>query len=69
MRAFSLLIFVLLSDAARADFSVQVVHVQDGDTLTVLVDKRQVKVPLDAIDAPELKQAFGQRSKQSLLDI
>jgi micrococcal nuclease len=46
-----------------------VVHVQDGDTLSVLSDKKQVKVRLDSIDAPESKQAFGQRSKQSLLEI
>ena len=43
-----------------------VVSVHDGDTLTVLVGKQQVKVRLAEIDAPELRQAFGQRSRQSL---
>jgi endonuclease YncB( thermonuclease family) len=55
--------------AAFADFTGRVVKVSDGDTLTVLVNKAQVRVRLDAIDAPELKQAFGQRSRQSLVTI
>ena len=41
----------------------------DGDTLTVLIDRRQVRVRLTDIDAPELKQPFGTRSRQSLADL
>jgi len=44
----------------------RVVSVHDGDTLTVLIDNRQVRVRLVDIDAPELKQPFGTRSRQSL---
>lgn len=51
---------------AWADFAGEVTHVHDGDTLTVLVDRAQVRVRLADIDAPELGQAFGKRSKQSL---
>jgi endonuclease YncB( thermonuclease family) len=41
--------------------------VSDGDTITVLNgSKRQHKVRLEGIDAPESAQAFGARSKQSL---
>ena len=47
----------------------RVVSVHDGDTLTVLVDRRQVKVRLTDIDAPELGQPFGKNSKQSLSDL
>ena len=47
----------------------RVVSIHDGDTLTVLVDRRQVKVRLTEIDAPEKKQPFGNRSKQSLADL
>ena len=43
-----------------------VVSVHDGDTLTVLVGRQQIKVRLAEIDAPELRQAFGRRSEQSL---
>jgi endonuclease YncB( thermonuclease family) len=42
-----------------------VVKVADGDTITVLVNKTQIRVRLDSIDAPERKQAFGTRSQQS----
>ena len=47
----------------------KVIAIHDGDTLTVLVDKKQIKVRLADIDAPELKQAFGTRSRQSLAEI
>src|SRR5258708_4989878 len=54
------------SSPAWADFTGRVVNVHDGDTLTVLVERTQV---LADIDAPELKQAFGKRSRQSLADM
>lgn len=48
----------------------QVVGVADGDTITVLdADKVQHKIRLAGIDAPEKKQAFGNRSKESLSDL
>lgn len=52
--------------AIAADFSGKVLRVQDGDSLTVLVDQTQVRVRLVDIDAPELGQAFGKRSRESL---
>ena len=45
------------------------VAVADGDTITVLREREQVKVRLVEIDAPEKAQAFGNRSKQSLSDL
>lgn len=47
----------------------QVISISDGDTITVLVNREQVKVRLVEIDAPEKVQAFGNRSKQSLSDM
>jgi endonuclease YncB( thermonuclease family) len=45
----------------------RVVEVIDGDTVTVLLPSRsQLKVRLAGIDAPEKRQAFGQRAKQQL---
>jgi len=47
-----------------------VVGVADGDTITVLdADKVQHKIRLAGIDAPEKRQAFGNRSKESLSDL
>lgn len=44
-----------------------VIAVSDGDTVTVLdAVKAQHKIRLSGIDAPEKKQPYGQRSKQSL---
>ena len=51
---------------AAPPFSGRVVGVADGDTLTVLADTTPVKVRLAEIDAPEKKQDFGERAKQSL---
>ena len=56
----------ILSDPALAH---PVIGITDGDTITVLVDKRPVKIRLANIDAPERKQAFGTRSRQSLSDL
>jgi len=59
-----------LSNLAYADFTGNVVGVADGDTITVLdADKVQHKIRLTGIDAPEKKQPFGNRSKQSLSDM
>jgi endonuclease YncB( thermonuclease family) len=45
----------------------KVVGVHDGDTINGLDDsKTQFKIRLDAIDAPELGQPFGQASKKAL---
>jgi endonuclease YncB( thermonuclease family) len=44
----------------------RVVKVSDGDTLTLLVGREQVRVRVDAIDAPEIGQAFGERARRRL---
>lgn len=47
----------------------QVIGIADGDTLTLLIDKKPLKIRLANIDAPEKAQAFGERSKQALSDL
>ncbi|MEF3255365.1 MAG: thermonuclease family protein [Deferribacterales bacterium] len=48
----------------------KVISVADGDTVTILLkNKEQVRIRVHCIDAPEKKQDFGQRSKQSLSDM
>lgn len=60
-------IIALLAGGAFADeIHGRVVRVHDGDTITVLVNMTRVPVRLVEIDAPELKQAFGRRSRESL---
>ncbi|HEX8874503.1 MAG TPA: thermonuclease family protein [Nitrosospira sp.] len=43
-----------------------VVQVVDGDSLTVAIEGEMIRVRLAEIDAPEGRQAFATRSKQSL---
>ena len=66
-RTLALILPLLLSvTPALADIQGRVVSVHDGDTLTVLIERRPVRVRLIDIDAPELRQPFGARSRQSL---
>ena len=49
--------------------TLKVVSVHDGDTFTgINQSNEQVKVRLDAVDAPELSQPYGQASKKALGD-
>jgi endonuclease YncB( thermonuclease family) len=48
----------------------KVVRVADGDTITVLDSQtQQHKIRLAGIDAPERRQAFGQRSREFLASL
>ena len=68
MKCAAFLLFLPLS--VTADITGRVVGVADGDTMTVLDNNKGLtKIRLHQIDAPEKKQDFGQRSKQSLSDL
>lgn len=44
-----------------------VVHIADGDTLTLLTSSnKQIKIRLAGIDSPEKSQPFGNKAKQAL---
>lgn len=60
------LLWLLPFNVAAYTFAGRVVAVHDGDTLTVLRYGRAFKVRLNAIDAPELGQAYGRQSRKSL---
>lgn len=48
----------------------KVIKVSDGDTITILnPQKQQVKVRLYGIDAPEKKQAYGNKSRKFLSNL
>jgi len=69
-KAVAIAIFCLVAATAASAQTILVglvVGVTDGDTITLLDDdKRQHKIRLDGIDAPESAQPFGNRAKQSL---
>lgn len=74
MRTIVLLALVALPTiVASESFSGRVVGVSDGDTITILhVDgerKTPRKIRIMGIDAPESKQAYGNRAKQAMSDL
>ena len=62
---------VLLAQAAAAEeLRGRVVGVTDGDTLTLLTERREeVRIRLAAIDTPESGQPYGSRARQILSDL
>ncbi len=65
--AITAMLLALVCTANAETITGRVVGVADGDTMTVLdANKVQHKIRLSGIDAPEKKQAFGNRSKESL---
>ena len=63
-----LVCLALLTQSVQAEtLSGTVISVVDGDTLTVQdIEKRRHRIRLAEIDAPQRKQAFGAKSRQSL---
>lgn len=63
-----ILISISLSQNVYAQQFLQckVINVADGDTITCLENRTPHKIRLDGIDAPERKQAFGNKARQIL---
>ena len=69
-RILSLVVALASLPALAGTLVGKVVHVADGDTVTVLdAQRQQHRVRLIGIDAPEKGQDFGQRSKENLIRI
>ena len=65
-----LILCSLTSLVHAADFHAKVVHVTDGDTITVLNDtNNQIKIRLNGIDCPEKAQAYGNKAKEFTKDL
>jgi endonuclease YncB( thermonuclease family) len=47
----------------------KVVRISDGDTLVILQDNQQIRIRLAEIDAPEIGQPFGKRSREHLASL
>lgn len=66
----SLFLMLTLVPAITFAGNCKVIDVSDGDTFTCFTDENeQVKVRLAEIDAPEMNQAYGDRSKQALYNL
>jgi endonuclease YncB( thermonuclease family) len=59
----------LAGGAWAEELTGRVVGVTDGDTVRLLVERQEIRIRLDQIDAPEKRQPFGSRSKESLSEL
>ena len=71
MVRYSVFLFFAILAIASPLFALsgKVVSIHDGDTITILQGKQQIKVRLFGIDAPELEQPYGKKSKQFLANL
>lgn len=71
LRALLTAFIVLFAQAASAqDLLGRVVGITDGDTLTLLTERREeVRIRLAEIDTPESGQPYGSRARQILSDL
>jgi endonuclease YncB( thermonuclease family) len=71
MNAALLIVFAVAAQVATVpEVTGRVVSVADGDTITVLdADKKQHRVRVSGIDAPETGQPFSRRAKQAMSDL
>jgi len=69
VKCLTVLLVLCVSVFAQAQQPVKVVGVSDGDTVKVLTsEKKELRIRLDGIDAPESAQPFGSASKKWLSD-
>ena len=68
LRILCLLLLVVPVSVEAETLTGKVVGVTDGDTITVLVAERTIKVRLAEIDTPERGQPWASRAKQAVSD-
>ena len=61
-------IFLVFFVVSNLLFSYKVVKVNDGDTITIMMNGEKQKIRLYGIDTPEINQSFGTEAKQFLSD-
>jgi endonuclease YncB( thermonuclease family) len=59
----------LASGVAAEEFTGRVVGITDGDTIKVLRAGRAETVRLEGVDAPEKRQAYGNRARRFVADL
>ncbi len=66
MRKILFLIYIFILSLTSMAISGQVIDVADGDTLVIRSGSKKIRVRMYGIDAPELKQRYGEISKKYL---
>ena len=62
-----ILLLLISNNLLSLELKGKIIHISDGDTVHLLTDnKEKIKIRLNDIDAPESKQAFGNKSKENL---
>ena len=70
LRKYLIIIIFFFIDVTFADqYTAKVIRVIDGDTIWVKSDNKHIKIRLSYIDAPELKQIYGIRSRDFLINL
>lgn len=65
-----LMLFLVIPTSARADILGKVISITDGDTLTIIDNrKNKYKIRLAEIDTPEKNQPYGTKAQQALSDM
>lgn len=59
------LVFLIISNLL---FSYKVIKVNDGDTITIMMNREKRRIRLYGIDTPEINQSFGIEAKQFLTE-
>jgi endonuclease YncB( thermonuclease family) len=64
-----LILIITITPVYAEQYEATVIKVIDGDTIWIKKDNKHIKVRLSYIDAPELKQNFGIRSRNFLSNL
>ena len=65
----TLLLLIICSPSYADQYEGRVIKVIDGDTIWVKTNNKHIKIRLSYIEAPELKQTYGVRSKNFLTNL
>ena len=65
----TLLLLIICTPSYADQYEGRVIKVIDGDTIWVKTNNKHIKIRLSYIDAPELKQTYGVRSKNFLTNL
>ena len=63
------LLLIICTPSYADQYEGRVIKVIDGDTIWVRTNNKHIKIRLSYIDAPELKQTYGVRSKNFLTNL